>query len=110
MFRKLDGLAEEIQRFQPPVELWRKFIYCTSLTGSTIGSVDHMQTQGKVKELYLMYHHFYLFYSFLMIYHMGVRLALTYLFHAIILNNLVLEYSHKLIIIMFLWDNWLIEI
>ncbi|PWA95209.1 FAD/NAD(P)-binding oxidoreductase family protein [Artemisia annua] len=45
VFRKLDGLAEEIQRFQPPVELWRKFIYCTSLTGSTIGSVDHMQTQ-----------------------------------------------------------------
>ncbi|KAJ9554504.1 hypothetical protein OSB04_018549 [Centaurea solstitialis] len=45
VFRKLDGLAEEIQRFQPPVELWRKFIYCTSLTGSTIGSVDHMQTE-----------------------------------------------------------------
>nr|GEY80208.1 aromatic-ring hydroxylase-like protein [Tanacetum cinerariifolium] len=45
VFSKLDGLAEEIQRFQPPVELWRKFIYCTSLTGSTIGSVDHMQTQ-----------------------------------------------------------------
>ncbi|CAH1433845.1 unnamed protein product [Lactuca virosa] len=45
VFRRLDGLAEEIQRCQPPVELWRKFIYCTSLTGSTIGSVDHMQTQ-----------------------------------------------------------------
>ncbi|KAI7744642.1 hypothetical protein M8C21_001251 [Ambrosia artemisiifolia] len=45
IFRKLDGLAEEIQRSQPPVELWRKFIYCTSLTGSVIGSVDHMQTQ-----------------------------------------------------------------
>ncbi|XP_023769765.1 uncharacterized protein LOC111918319 isoform X2 [Lactuca sativa] len=45
IFRRLDGLAEEIQRCQPPVELWRKFIYCTSLTGSTIGSVDHMQTQ-----------------------------------------------------------------
>ncbi|KAF5796408.1 putative FAD-binding domain, FAD/NAD(P)-binding domain superfamily [Helianthus annuus] len=45
IFRKLDGLAEEIQRSQPPVELWRKFIYCTSLTGSVIGSVDHMQSQ-----------------------------------------------------------------
>ncbi|KAL8226450.1 hypothetical protein R6Q57_016282 [Mikania cordata] len=44
VFRKL-GLAEEIQRAQPPVHLWRKFIYCTSLTGSDIGSVDHMQTQ-----------------------------------------------------------------
>ncbi|GMJ13273.1 EMBRYO DEFECTIVE 260, EMBRYO DEFECTIVE 2421 [Hibiscus trionum] len=42
VFRKLDGLAEEIQRSQPPVDLWRKFIYCTSLTGSVLGSVDHM--------------------------------------------------------------------
>lgn len=48
MFRKLDGLAEEIERSQPPVELWRKFIYCTSLTGSILGSVDHMQPQGEL--------------------------------------------------------------
>ena len=53
MFRRLDGLAEDIQRFQPPVELWRKFIYCTSLTGSTIGSVDHMQTEGKAYQTIL---------------------------------------------------------
>ena len=46
VFRKLDGLAEEIQKFQPPVDLWRKFIYCTSLSGSVLGSVDHMQPQG----------------------------------------------------------------
>ncbi|XP_057949519.1 uncharacterized protein LOC131144708 [Malania oleifera] len=45
VFRKLDGLAEEIQRSQPPVDLWRKFIYCTSLSGSILGSVDHMQPQ-----------------------------------------------------------------
>ncbi|XP_075656926.1 uncharacterized protein LOC142627034 isoform X1 [Castanea sativa] len=45
VFRKIDGLAEEIQRSQPPVELWRKFIYCTSLSGSILGSVDHMQPQ-----------------------------------------------------------------
>ncbi|KAK9277018.1 hypothetical protein L1049_006557 [Liquidambar formosana] len=45
VFRKLDGLAEEIQGSQPPVDLWRKFIYCTSLTGSILGSVDHMQPQ-----------------------------------------------------------------
>ncbi|OAY32417.1 FAD-dependent monooxygenase apdD isoform X2 [Manihot esculenta] len=45
VFRKLDGLAEEIQISQPPVELWRKFIYCTSLTGPILGSVDHMQPQ-----------------------------------------------------------------
>ncbi|KAK1365657.1 2,4-dichlorophenol 6-monooxygenase [Heracleum sosnowskyi] len=45
VFRKLDGLADQIQKFQPPVELWRKFVYCTSLTGPVIGSVDHMQPQ-----------------------------------------------------------------
>ncbi|KAL1808211.1 hypothetical protein ACET3Z_025201 [Daucus carota] len=45
VFRKLDGLADQIQKFQPPVELWRKFVYCTSLTGPIIGSVDHMQPQ-----------------------------------------------------------------
>ncbi|KAJ8758885.1 hypothetical protein K2173_002664 [Erythroxylum novogranatense] len=45
IFRKIDGLAEEIQSSQPPVDLWRKFIYCTSLTGPILGSVDHMQPQ-----------------------------------------------------------------
>lgn len=43
VFRKLGGLSEEIERLQPPVDLWRKFIYCTSLTGPILGSVDHMQ-------------------------------------------------------------------
>lgn len=46
VFRKIDGLAEEIERLQPPVDLWRKFIYCTSLTGQILGTVDQMQPQG----------------------------------------------------------------
>lgn len=46
IFRKLNGLADEILRHEPPVDWWRKFIYCTSLTGSILGSVDHMQPQG----------------------------------------------------------------
>ncbi|KAL3649866.1 hypothetical protein CASFOL_006269 [Castilleja foliolosa] len=45
IFLKLNGLADEILRYQPPVDLWRKFIYCTSLTGSVLGSVDHMKPQ-----------------------------------------------------------------
>lgn len=45
VFRKLDGLADEIMSSQPPVDLWRKFIYCTSLTGQILGAVDHMQPQ-----------------------------------------------------------------
>lgn len=46
VFRKLNGLADEILRYQPPVDLWRKFIYCTSITGPVLGSVDHMKPQG----------------------------------------------------------------
>ncbi|OIT33571.1 hypothetical protein A4A49_36383 [Nicotiana attenuata] len=45
VFRKLDGLGDEILRSQPPVEFWRKFIYCTSLTGPILGAVDHIQPQ-----------------------------------------------------------------
>ncbi|XP_051152894.1 uncharacterized protein LOC127266621 [Andrographis paniculata] len=45
IFRKLNGLADEILRHQPPVDWWRKFIYCSSLTGPILGSVDHMQSQ-----------------------------------------------------------------
>nr|GMD87621.1 putative polyketide hydroxylase isoform X1 [Ipomoea batatas] len=51
VFRKMDGLAEEILSSQPPVEFWRKFIYCTSLTGLILGSVDHMQHEGTMKGL-----------------------------------------------------------
>ncbi|KAL5991135.1 hypothetical protein ACLOJK_012041 [Asimina triloba] len=36
---------KEIQSLQPPVDLWRKFIYCTSLSGYILGTVDHMQPQ-----------------------------------------------------------------
>ncbi|KAF5184041.1 2,4-dichlorophenol 6-monooxygenase-like [Thalictrum thalictroides] len=48
VFRKLDNLAEEIQSLQPPVELWRKFIYCTSLSGSVLGSIDHIEPKGMI--------------------------------------------------------------
>lgn len=48
VFRKLDGLADEVLSSQPPVDLWRKFIYCTSLTGQILGAVDHMQPQGRL--------------------------------------------------------------
>jgi len=43
----LDGLAGDIERSQPPVDLWRKFVYCTSLSGSVLGSVDHMKPEGQ---------------------------------------------------------------
>ncbi|KAL5717346.1 hypothetical protein ACHQM5_010364 [Ranunculus cassubicifolius] len=45
IFRKFDNLTPQIRRLQPPVELWRKFIYCTSLSGSILGSVDHIEPE-----------------------------------------------------------------
>nr|BAK05913.1 predicted protein [Hordeum vulgare subsp. vulgare] len=45
IFRKFDGLAGDIERAQPPVDLWRKFVYCTSLSGTILGSVDHMKQE-----------------------------------------------------------------
>lgn len=44
----MDGLADEIVSLQPPIYQWRKFIYCTSLTGQILGSVDHVQPQGSI--------------------------------------------------------------
>ncbi|KAK0574663.1 hypothetical protein LWI29_026976 [Acer saccharum] len=64
VFRKLDGLEEEIERSLPPVELWRKFIYCTSLTGSILGSVDQMQPQGVLHLSYDFLFFFLLEYDF----------------------------------------------
>lgn len=46
IFRKLDGLAGEIEAKQPPVEHWRRFVYCTTLAGPVLGTVDHLQPQG----------------------------------------------------------------
>uniref|UniRef100_A0A0E0CBQ0 FAD-binding domain-containing protein n=1 Tax=Oryza meridionalis TaxID=40149 RepID=A0A0E0CBQ0_9ORYZ len=53
IFRKLDGLAGDIERSQPPVDLWRKFVYCTSLSGSILGSVDHMKQEGRSDDCFV---------------------------------------------------------
>ncbi|KAL8520121.1 hypothetical protein ACS0TY_010881 [Phlomoides rotata] len=55
IFCKLNGLGDEILRYQPPIDLWRKFIYCTSLTGPVLGSVDHMQPQDFARVLSPVY-------------------------------------------------------
>ena len=52
LFRKMDGLAEDIEKLQPPLDHWRKFIYCTSLTGTILGSVDHFKPQGSAGPLF----------------------------------------------------------
>lgn len=43
VFRGLGGLAESVKQQSPPLELWRKFVYCESLTGHILGSVDHFK-------------------------------------------------------------------
>ncbi|KAK8949460.1 hypothetical protein KSP39_PZI006102 [Platanthera zijinensis] len=51
IFSKMDGLGDDIQKSQPPVDLWRKFLYCTSLSGTILGTVDHMQPQDFEKKI-----------------------------------------------------------
>jgi FAD binding domain len=43
VFRGLGGLAQSVEQQSPPLELWRKFVYCESLTGQLLGSVDHFE-------------------------------------------------------------------
>ena len=43
VFRPLDGLAAEVAARSPPLDQWRKFVYCESLTGRVYGEVDHFK-------------------------------------------------------------------
>lgn len=43
VFRPLDGLAAEVAARSPPLDQWRKFVYCESLTGRLYGEVDHFK-------------------------------------------------------------------
>jgi 2-polyprenyl-6-methoxyphenol hydroxylase-like FAD-dependent oxidoreductase len=35
------GLADEIYRLEPPLDEWRKHVYCNTVTGKQYGSYDH---------------------------------------------------------------------
>ena len=42
VFRSLGGdLAAQIVQRSPPLDHWRSFVYCESVTGRLLGSVDH---------------------------------------------------------------------
>ncbi|MCO5587464.1 hypothetical protein L7F22_041413 [Adiantum nelumboides] len=45
IFRRLGSLSVDIEKSQPPIAQWRKFLYCSSLTGSLLGEVDHLHPQ-----------------------------------------------------------------
>jgi hypothetical protein len=42
VFRSLGGdLAAQLVQRSPPLDHWRSFVYCESVTGRLLGSVDH---------------------------------------------------------------------
>lgn len=44
VFRGISGLAEEVSHAMPPLSQWRRFVYCTALTGGEVlGVVDHFK-------------------------------------------------------------------
>ncbi|KAM7269730.1 hypothetical protein ACFE04_025227 [Oxalis oulophora] len=49
IFRKIEGLAEEIERVQPPIDSWRRYTYCTSLSGTILAAVDHVRPEDLEK-------------------------------------------------------------
>ncbi|KAG0621180.1 hypothetical protein M758_4G275400 [Ceratodon purpureus] len=52
IFRKMEGLTAEIEAKQPPVEQWRRFVYCTTvLSGPVLGIVDHLRPEGNASSL-----------------------------------------------------------
>ncbi|KAL2630331.1 hypothetical protein R1flu_015017 [Riccia fluitans] len=46
IFSKMEGLADEIEKAQPPLDQWRRFVYCNTLAGPVFGTVNHLQPQG----------------------------------------------------------------
>ena len=38
-----NSLAEDVRQASPPLDHWRKFVYCQSMTGRVFGDVDHFQ-------------------------------------------------------------------
>lgn len=37
------SLAERVREASPPLDHWRKFVYCRSMTGEILGEVDHFK-------------------------------------------------------------------
>ena len=61
VFRPLDGLATAIADATPPLDQWRKFVYCESLTRRVFGEVDHFKVRhspfvGLLSALHLIHY------------------------------------------------------
>lgn len=51
IFRGLDNLSEEIVSIMPPLSTWRRFIYCSTMSGQMFGSVDHFPGQNEASDV-----------------------------------------------------------
>jgi 2-polyprenyl-6-methoxyphenol hydroxylase-like FAD-dependent oxidoreductase len=51
VLRKIEGMVEEIERLQAPKDLWRKYVHCTTLAGTILGSVDHIRPEDFEKRV-----------------------------------------------------------
>ncbi len=36
-------IASQVVAHMPPLEQWRRFVYCTGMTGEVLGMVDHFK-------------------------------------------------------------------
>ena len=39
----LPSMAQQVAEQAPPLDLWRKFLYCETMTGPVYGEVDHFK-------------------------------------------------------------------
>ena len=58
IFRHIQGppdgrnLAASVAASSPPLNEWRKFIYCEAATGSILGEVDHFKVNHTVPDFH----------------------------------------------------------
>ncbi len=43
-----NSLADDVRQASPPLDHWRKFVYCQSMTGRIFGDVDHFQVDSEI--------------------------------------------------------------
>ena len=47
----LASMAQQVTEQAPPLDLWRKFLYCETMTGPVYGEVDHFKVGQQAEML-----------------------------------------------------------
>ena len=42
----MPSMAQQVTAQAPPLRLWRKFLYCETMTGPAYGEVDHFKVSS----------------------------------------------------------------